>query len=717
MNASISFSFTRFFSVVLVLFSTLSAHAQTPQWNWAQRAGGNNNEVGKQLMCDPSGNIFSWGVFASTVQFGAITLTTAGSSGYYIAKHGPAGNVLWAKKMPAQAYTLKTAAVDAQGNFYITGEFFGTLALDGFTIVNPSAILRTYIAKYDPAGHVIWLKRKGSNSSATLTSFMGIKKWDDTHMLVTGYSLKDTIDGIFIDTGTDWASSYWLAKMDTAGNFSSIIRLGPTVVTGMGVDADLNVYITGNYPRGVYNTSVWQLDTVSGGGNTKAFVAKFDSNLSFAWSKLSYCGSQYGVGFGYSGSGGLTVDPQGNMFQIGNFQGDTLLFDSTHQHFFPLSVSASTNANFLVKYNSAGAIVWDSIFKINAPYTAGFSSVCSDKTGDIYIGGSFSGGVSFNGRSFYASGTSNIFVTKFDTDGKSQWLQGNTLSGKSSIAALDEDGQGNLFMTGNFIQGNAGFGSTSLIMTAPISGNPYAGDLFIARLGNCTPVAPLLSPNTAQHLCNNESLILSSSPATEYMWSTGDTAFSITITAGGTYAVFGIDTLGCYAASTAVVVTTGTANSNVSISGMTLTADEGGATAYQWLDCGNSSLPVAGATAQSFTATAGGSYALMITENNCVDTSACYPVSTVSVNDLNDEAGLISLFPNPNNGTFSVALSSDQQPGQLVIMDMLGRELMTQDVDRGINQLNGNDLPSGLYQLLFKVDGRRISSQKMIIQK
>ena len=76
-----------------------------------------------------------------------------------------------------------------------------------------------------------------------------------------------------------------------------------------------------------------------------------------------------------------------------------------------------------------------------------------------------------------------------------------------------------------------------------------------------------------------------------------------------------------------VYVTVNTVNTSVSQSGATLTANATSA-AYLWINC-NSNIPVQGDTIQSFTAITTGSYAVVITQNTCVDTSACFPVVIV----------------------------------------------------------------------------------------
>src|SRR5690554_1071648 len=81
------------------------------------------------------------------------------------------------------------------------------------------------------------------------------------------------------------------------------------------------------------------------------------------------------------------------------------------------------------------------------------------------------------------------------------------------------------------------------------------------------------------------------------------------------------------------------------VSEATITADQTGVD-YQWINCADSSI-IAGETGMSFTATETGSYAVILTDGVCQDTSACVSITidTSSLNDL-DFAG-VSVYPNP----------------------------------------------------------------------
>ncbi|MCW3072438.1 MAG: hypothetical protein JWO44_2328 [Bacteroidetes bacterium] len=150
-----------------------------------------------------------------------------------------------------------------------------------------------------------------------------------------------------------------------------------------------------------------------------------------------------------------------------------------------------------------------------------------------------------------------------------------------------------------------------------------------------------------------------------------------TYTASGTY----MDTIpnmaGCDSIMT-INLTINTVNVSVTASAGTLTANAAAA-GYQWIDC-STNLPLAGETAQAFTATADGMYAVVVTENSCTDTSACFTIVGTGVNE-NLLASRISLYPNPTQGQFTIACSDKQEKLLVEIVNTLGEtvqsELMT----------------------------------------
>lgn len=87
--------------------------------------------------------------------------------------------------------------------------------------------------------------------------------------------------------------------------------------------------------------------------------------------------------------------------------------------------------------------------------------------------------------------------------------------------------------------------------------------------------------------------------------------------------------------------------------GETLTADQTTGT-YQWIDCSDNS-ELQGETNQEFTATVSGEYAVVISDNGCVDTSACFIINILGIGE-NELAQNIVVSPNPTNGDLTIQL-------------------------------------------------------------
>jgi hypothetical protein len=132
-----------------------------------------------------------------------------------------------------------------------------------------------------------------------------------------------------------------------------------------------------------------------------------------------------------------------------------------------------------------------------------------------------------------------------------------------------------------------------------------------------------------------------------------------------------------------------------STAGITITANNTSAT-YQWLDCNNNNSEIISETGQSFTATANGNYAVELTENGCVDTTACLTINTVGILE-NSFGNELIIYPNPTHGNFSINLGTLYEFSEVSITDISGKLIDS----RTINQSEILDLfidaPKGIY--------------------
>lgn len=91
---------------------------------------------------------------------------------------------------------------------------------------------------------------------------------------------------------------------------------------------------------------------------------------------------------------------------------------------------------------------------------------------------------------------------------------------------------------------------------------------------------------------------------------------------------------------------------------------------YQWLTCPEFT-PIIGANSQSYTAIENGSYAVIITENGCTDTSDCFTISNLGLVRQTFGAGF-SIFPNPTEGALTIDLGRHYETGVVYILDLSG---------------------------------------------
>jgi len=136
-------------------------------------------------------------------------------------------------------------------------------------------------------------------------------------------------------------------------------------------------------------------------------------------------------------------------------------------------------------------------------------------------------------------------------------------------------------------------------------------------------------------------------------------------------------------------------NTAVSLSGITITSAASNAT-YQWINC-TSNLPVAGATSASLTPSANGSYAVIVTQNGCSDTSACTAITTLGLDQLtvND---LLVVYPNPSKGIFVLYDQQAALSGQPVtVSNLLGEMVYSTRITDSKTNIDLSSAKDGIY--------------------
>jgi large repetitive protein len=154
---------------------------------------------------------------------------------------------------------------------------------------------------------------------------------------------------------------------------------------------------------------------------------------------------------------------------------------------------------------------------------------------------------------------------------------------------------------------------------------------------NPLPAAPVIAAGGPTTFCAGGSVTLNAPAGFTYLWSTGATTQSITVSQAGQYSVSVTNANGCSSQGSPVTVTVNPLPVATVTAGGPTTFCAGGSVTLT-ASAGSSYLWSNGATTQSINATAGGSYSVTVTNaNGCSATSAAtsvtvdaLPVATVS---------------------------------------------------------------------------------------
>jgi hypothetical protein len=141
----------------------------------------------------------------------------------------------------------------------------------------------------------------------------------------------------------------------------------------------------------------------------------------------------------------------------------------------------------------------------------------------------------------------------------------------------------------------------------------------------------------------------------------------------------------------------------------TITATQAGAT-YAWLNCTTNQL-IAGATAQSYTPTLTGNYAVIVTNGTCFDTSACVTISFVGVNELGKDSNF-KIYPNPATDILTIQVADLSNGSSFTIVDQHGRKVKAGNLEGGETNVNIKDLKNGVYVL--KIGDKETQTFKVI---
>ncbi len=197
---------------------------------------------------------------------------------------------------------------------------------------------------------------------------------------------------------------------------------GTDEAAAVGLDRDGNLYVAGTFSGKLDLGGV--VLTTQGGADI--YLASFTPAGAHRWSR------SFG-GAGDDAVRGLAVDGEDNVYITGAFSQQINLGGQT-------LASKGSEDIYVASYTRAGFPRWSQSFG-SAGYDAGHG-VAADAGGWVYVTGAFSNDVAFGSLPLYSKGGHDVFLARFDAQGKHSWSKsfGSTNADQGLAIAAAEGG-------------------------------------------------------------------------------------------------------------------------------------------------------------------------------------------------------------------------------------------------------------------------------------
>jgi hypothetical protein len=240
-------------------------------FQWGQAWGGSMNDQANGVDVDANGNIWVGGSFQGNGDFGGQPLVSAGNSDAFIAKVGPAGNVLFARQISGSSFAeVVRLKVSADGDCYFTGNFAGSITV-GSQSLTAVDTLDVFYGKMDAAGNVLWARQAGGMD---MNFVQDLDVDGEENLYLGGFFFGDMAwqgDTIVSQAFDD----LFFAKTDSNGTLTLLKAShdpGSRDVFGIAVDPAQNILLTGIFSDTMTLGSPTYNSTL---GTFDIFIAKY----------------------------------------------------------------------------------------------------------------------------------------------------------------------------------------------------------------------------------------------------------------------------------------------------------------------------------------------------------------------------------------------------------------------------------------------------------
>jgi len=427
---------------------------------------------------DQEGNVFAAGFMFDykDVHFGSVTIQASSMFNQaVIVKYDGNGSVLWARSPSAGDGYVIAVAADNNGNSFMLGQVSSaSLTIGGTTLTNATYPNSQYfIAKFDPAGNVLWLRSAGGatgylSTSITLVLGTGGITTDAAGNVYVASNFKSataTIGSFILNNADATGSSFdiLVAKYDPSGNVVWATSAGGAKddeAFGITVTPAGSVYIAGVFGSASLTFGSSVLTNTS--SIQQAYIARFDASGNAVWGAGS--GGSVGVD-----AVGVASDASNNVYLTGGFKDNTIMFNTR----VITNITPGVSSLYLVKFKPTNSIDWlKTIYADGTGHdtTAGVwgYSIAMSKCGVIWVSGVMHDTINIDGHLLaYPPGSPDpIFIAGYHVDGS---YAGSVAvqSGGDDQSEIACDPSGNIFLCSDYIPKYPFFAGNDILPADP----------------------------------------------------------------------------------------------------------------------------------------------------------------------------------------------------------------------------------------------------------
>lgn len=694
------------------------------------------------VISDSDQNVYCFGSFISSVDFDPgldiFTMTSTGRAGF-IQKVDKDDNLIWAKMINGTSSSsrviIKSTLIDLDGNIITIGTFEKGVDFDpGPAVFELSVATNSdvFIQKMDADGNFLWAKSLGNININEMVFGVEIDSYNNLYILGR---FRQTVDfdlgpGVYTVTTDFGKTDVFLLKLFEAGDFGwvKIIKNLPEQFVGnFDLDDSDNFYITGYFSGTVDFDPGVDLYNLTSPDGSHIFLQKLNSSGEFLFAK------KFGEG-GIDVPNDIEVANLGNIYITGNHQGITDFDPSPYDYNL---VSNGFNDIFICSFTSNGNFRWANSFGNDSDDI----SLCLelDDNEDVYISGNHIGDIDFDpGPDVYIVPIAGNFVQKSDSLGNLIYayslphVQGTYISNPvletvylvgTFMIQCDLDPWAGIYR----VSGPIGIATNGVVAKYTYCGYVSGNDTVIAcqsytvPSGDETYTTDGVYLDTLPNVRGCDSIItifLTINESETYMEVSACDSYSVP-SGDETYYSDGVyqDTLLSIYGCDSILIIDLSINSYeiVAITDSDSLYTEVLADEYQWLHCDIGFLEIVGADQSSYKPIDNGSYSVVVTQGDCIDTSNCTSISGLSAGEILFEQ--ISMYPNPSQDQLTIIFGKEVEQMHLNVYSILG--LLISEVTINGVDIYQMDLPeaNGIYWIQLRNEVDQVANFKVIKQE